>query len=322
MEKINFNGKFIPKIMTAAEWSKSNYVPDYGEIIIYAPDSNYSAPRLKVGNGTVYAKNLPILWANPTYALRKEGTNIVLERNDGIFYSVEDNFINDGEVVLSGYVKEEDFNKAIEQLRDEFLNEFYRLPVIEWFRAEPEAFSSESDKITLSWSVQKGTNLHTTKIKCPNEQIIPIANNVETIEITGEQLQEGNYVLLIEDGVTQNPVEKSLPRPIEKITENNIIYYGSHKNYINTIEGLTNKNESSQRKNETSVYSFTNTEAEYIYFLLPKTFDTPKFMIVQGDQEDWWDLGSPEGAENETHKLYTTAFIQDPGLKVKLSFSS
>jgi hypothetical protein len=46
---------------TQAEWSKINFVPMLGELIIYIPDKDYKYARLKVGDGTHALDELPFI---------------------------------------------------------------------------------------------------------------------------------------------------------------------------------------------------------------------------------------------------------------------
>ena len=53
------HARFQHKIDIEANWSKATFAPLSGELIIYAPDENYSYPRFKVGDGTTSVPNLP-----------------------------------------------------------------------------------------------------------------------------------------------------------------------------------------------------------------------------------------------------------------------
>jgi hypothetical protein len=62
------NGRFLMKHDTEENWVKATgFTPLPGEIIVYDADSNYSYPRIKIGDGTKNVNILPfiddILWA-------------------------------------------------------------------------------------------------------------------------------------------------------------------------------------------------------------------------------------------------------------------
>lgn len=59
-----------------AHWNLArNFIPLPGEPIVYMPDEEHEAPRLKVGDGTTYVVDLPFLTANSTdNAYVKSGT--------------------------------------------------------------------------------------------------------------------------------------------------------------------------------------------------------------------------------------------------------
>jgi hypothetical protein len=45
---------------TEAEWARlPKFVPLRGEFIVFAPDDNYSYPRMKIGDGNTLLANLP-----------------------------------------------------------------------------------------------------------------------------------------------------------------------------------------------------------------------------------------------------------------------
>jgi hypothetical protein len=44
-----------------ANWNQSDLVPFAGELIVYAPDSEHAASRLKIGDGVTIVKNLPFV---------------------------------------------------------------------------------------------------------------------------------------------------------------------------------------------------------------------------------------------------------------------
>jgi hypothetical protein len=56
------NGRIALKHDTEANWDKAtNFIPLEGEAIIYDVDTNYSYPRIKIGNGSSNPKNLPFV---------------------------------------------------------------------------------------------------------------------------------------------------------------------------------------------------------------------------------------------------------------------
>lgn len=57
-----FNTRILLKNDTEANWIiHSNFVPQKGEMVIYNPDSNFSAPRIKIGDGVTTIGDLPFL---------------------------------------------------------------------------------------------------------------------------------------------------------------------------------------------------------------------------------------------------------------------
>lgn len=46
---------------TEAEWNELDFIPFSGEIIIYAPDQQYTYARIKVGDGASSISSLPFL---------------------------------------------------------------------------------------------------------------------------------------------------------------------------------------------------------------------------------------------------------------------
>ena len=45
-------------------WNQSDLVPLAGELIIYLPDANHTASRLKIGDGVTVVTNLPFIDMN------------------------------------------------------------------------------------------------------------------------------------------------------------------------------------------------------------------------------------------------------------------
>lgn len=59
MANKNFNTRIINKHDTEENWSKANFIPKQGELIIYDKDDNYDIERFKIGDGTTSVNNLP-----------------------------------------------------------------------------------------------------------------------------------------------------------------------------------------------------------------------------------------------------------------------
>ena len=57
-----YNGRFVPKGDTEANWNKAvGFIPLDKEIIIYKKDANHSAPRIKIGDGVTIVQKLPFI---------------------------------------------------------------------------------------------------------------------------------------------------------------------------------------------------------------------------------------------------------------------
>ena len=59
MANKNFNTRIINKHDTEENWSKANFIPKQGELIIYDIDSTHDIERFKIGDGTTTVNNLP-----------------------------------------------------------------------------------------------------------------------------------------------------------------------------------------------------------------------------------------------------------------------
>ena len=59
MANKNFNTRIINKHDTEENWSKANFIPKQGELIIYDKDDNYDIERFKIGDGITTVNNLP-----------------------------------------------------------------------------------------------------------------------------------------------------------------------------------------------------------------------------------------------------------------------
>jgi hypothetical protein len=57
--KKKMKGKVVFKHETEADWLKSNYIPNEGEMVLYDEDNNYDYKRTKYGNGKDKVKDLP-----------------------------------------------------------------------------------------------------------------------------------------------------------------------------------------------------------------------------------------------------------------------
>ena len=61
-EKV-LNTRIVNKHDTQENWDKAeNFIPKIGEIIVYDTDSNYSYPRIKIGNASNNVKTLPFVF--------------------------------------------------------------------------------------------------------------------------------------------------------------------------------------------------------------------------------------------------------------------
>ena len=57
-----YNGRFVPKGDTEANWNKAvGFIPLDKEIIIYKKDTNHSTPRIKIGDGVTVIQKLPFI---------------------------------------------------------------------------------------------------------------------------------------------------------------------------------------------------------------------------------------------------------------------
>ena len=59
MANKNFNTRIINKHDTEENWSKANFIPKQGEVIVYDPDETHTYPRFKIGDGKTTLVNLP-----------------------------------------------------------------------------------------------------------------------------------------------------------------------------------------------------------------------------------------------------------------------
>lgn len=82
-------GRMCQKIDTEANWTKAtNFIPKKGEICIYAPDSTYTEPRIKVGDGSKNIISLPFCSAEPQ-ALTEEEINAICNTSVQLASEVE-----------------------------------------------------------------------------------------------------------------------------------------------------------------------------------------------------------------------------------------
>ena len=57
---------------TEAEWKKLNtWIPEAGELVVYAPDENYTYARLKVGDGIRQLRDIEFLIDSAASAVLK-----------------------------------------------------------------------------------------------------------------------------------------------------------------------------------------------------------------------------------------------------------
>ena len=62
MGRVEINTKIINKHDTEANWnSRSSFIPDKSEIIVYDKDDNYNYPRVKIGDGVTTVVALPFI---------------------------------------------------------------------------------------------------------------------------------------------------------------------------------------------------------------------------------------------------------------------
>lgn len=59
--EITFDTRHELRRDTEANWNSSSPIPASGEPIVYLPDASHSYPRLKIGDGSTAAPNLPFI---------------------------------------------------------------------------------------------------------------------------------------------------------------------------------------------------------------------------------------------------------------------
>ena len=314
MVNFSFNGKFIPKAMTADQWDQSDYVPEDGEIIVYKPDGIiHRSPRIKIGNGSTFAKILSFIDANPTYILKKQGSKIILEDNYGNKSDVEDFFGDDGELNLEGYVTVEYSEKTfatkaeLEALEEKFLNLSYVAPKIASFTVNPKTVTSLDTQVQLSWSTEKGTNDYQVYLLC-NDGIPKLKEKNDSEYFLASK---SPYTLRVEDSNNGKSSERTIAVSLKEIFG----YWGVAIEEIDTLEGalavLTGEPTKDSKDDFTGDYTFV--ENSYLYFLFP---NEPEY-----EEPQFW-VGSLSGGfkkvklkeESSTYTLYRTTFPQSSGI--------
>ena len=77
MANKNFNTRIINKHDTEENWSKANFIPKQGELIIYDKDSTHDIERFKIGDGTTTVNKLP--FQNINISNSKSGFAILID---------------------------------------------------------------------------------------------------------------------------------------------------------------------------------------------------------------------------------------------------
>ena len=77
MANKNFNTRIINKHDTEENWSKANFIPKQGELIIYDKDSTHDIERFKIGDGTTTVNELP--FQNINISNSKRGSAILID---------------------------------------------------------------------------------------------------------------------------------------------------------------------------------------------------------------------------------------------------
>ena len=77
MANKNFNTRIINKHDTEENWSKANFIPKQGELIIYDKDSTHDIERFKIGDGTTTVNELP--FQNINISNFKSGSAILID---------------------------------------------------------------------------------------------------------------------------------------------------------------------------------------------------------------------------------------------------
>ena len=93
MAEKTLNTRIINKHGTEADWDKAtNFIPKKGELIVYDVDNNHTQERIKVGDGSTVAKNLPftvptnyiVSGSQTTTSSADGGSNVfTFTKNDG-----------------------------------------------------------------------------------------------------------------------------------------------------------------------------------------------------------------------------------------------
>ena len=77
MANKNFNTRIINKHDTEENWSKANFIPKQGELIIYDKDDTHDIARFKIGDGTTNVNEL--LFQDTNLSNFKSGSAILID---------------------------------------------------------------------------------------------------------------------------------------------------------------------------------------------------------------------------------------------------
>jgi hypothetical protein len=125
MEIKKFNGRFVPKGDTEANWNKAvGFIPLDKEIIIYKPDEIHLAARFKVGDGKTVVQELPFSGADEieikTYI-------------DSKIEAIPQADYNQNDPAAADYIKNRPFYEEETIITKELVNESVSEEYYEWF---------------------------------------------------------------------------------------------------------------------------------------------------------------------------------------------
>lgn len=90
----NINSRIQLKYDVETNWniaaSNSSFTPKKGEVIIYAPDENYSYPRIKIGDGETLVSKLTFITDDiyniiQTYILNVDYSSLAFDTSEIVF---------------------------------------------------------------------------------------------------------------------------------------------------------------------------------------------------------------------------------------------
>ena len=101
--------KSIPFHGTATEWENSNYIPKQGEIIIYDAETASDSAKIKIGDGSTFAHNLPFEQTQPDWNQNDESaadyvknrTHYITQDKRIIIPTTTDTYISDTSLNLN-----------------------------------------------------------------------------------------------------------------------------------------------------------------------------------------------------------------------------